>query len=56
MIISSSRGVYRLLELCLRGRNFGAVTTFSNRRTLSLGGDCTPSLVLLSVVLPGFSN
>lgn len=56
LIISSSLGVYRLLGLCLRGRNCATFITGSKRTTISAFTTGGPSLILLSVVLPGVSN
>lgn len=54
--MSSSRGVTRLVSLCLAGRYFSAGLMCSKRSTLTTFGDCRPGLVLLSLVLPKVSK
>lgn len=57
MLIMSSRGpVSSVVGFGLAGRNCSIFATFSNRRTLTRFTGINPSVVLLSLVLPGVSN
>lgn len=56
LMISSRGPVSSVVGFGLRGRNCRIIITCSNRRTLRGIRDRRPSLVILSLVLPGVSN